>query len=168
MTRATKVLPLALLANRHLAVASRCIRRPYHLTRACQGLALVGLVVGILVLVLPSAALSQFSLDVPGMLECTVMRPPQILVLGLGESSVLSSPEARQVAVMGPQVSPPPDNLVRDDCDLDDDDPVSLPVLSRWALCLPLPSARIGVIDAADAFPWPFPYLARPQLLTRR
>jgi hypothetical protein len=167
MTQATKVHPLALLAISHLAVPSHCIRSPYHLTRAWPGLALAGLVIGILVLVLPSAGISQFSPDVPSMIECTAMRPSQILVFGLGESSVLSPPEAGQAAVMGPQVSPPPDNLARDDWDLDDDDLLSPPVLSQRALCLLLPSARMGVTDATSAFPWPFPYLARPQLLTR-
>ena len=53
------------------------------------------------------------------MIECTVMRPPQVLVFELGESSVFSPPEARQVAVMGLQVSLPIDNLARDDCALE-------------------------------------------------
>src|SRR5262245_11634607 len=125
MTQVTKSQPLAGLAFRQLAVASRCIRRSYHLTRAWPWLVLAGLMIGILVLVLPSGGISQFSPDVPSMIECMVMRPSQILVFGLGEPSILSPPEVRRAAVMGSQVSPPPDNLAWDDCNLDDDDSLS-------------------------------------------
>jgi hypothetical protein len=156
-----------LLAVRCLAVAAHGCGRSYRCPRAWAGLALAGLVVGILGLVLPSAGISRFSPDVPSMIEGTVMRPPQILVFGSGKSSILPTPEARPMAGMGPQVSPPRDNLVRDDGDLDDDDPSSLPVLTRGVRCLPLPSARMSVTRATSAFPWPLPYLARPQLLTR-
>lgn len=68
---------------------------------------------------------------------------------------------------VGPQVSPPHDNLARDDYDLDDDDPLSLPVLTPGALYLPLPSTGMGVTGVTYTFPWPFLYLARHQLLTR-
>ena len=126
----------------------------------------MGLVVGILGLVLPSAGISQCATDVPGIIESTVIHPPQIFVFGSGESSLVSPAEARPMAVTRPQVSPAPDNLAQDDGDLDDD-PSSLPVLPRGALGLPLPPAHMGVIGATSAFPWPFPYLTRPQLLTR-
>ena len=156
-----------LLAIRCLTVAAHGCGRPDRCTRAWAGLALAGLVVGILGLVLPSAGISQCSPDVAGIIESTVIHPPQILVFGSGESSLVSPPEARPMAVTRPQVSPASDNLAQDDSDLDDDDPSSLPVLTRGALGLPLPSARMGVIGATSAFPWPFPYLTRPQLLTR-
>jgi hypothetical protein len=136
-------------------------------TRAWPGRVLVGLVVGILVLVLPSAGISQFAPDVPSMIECVVMHPPQFPVFGLGESPVLSPPEACQAAGMGPPVSSLHDNLARDDCAFDGDDPMSLPVLGRGALSLPPPSTGLGVTSATSIFPWPFSYLARPQLLTR-
>lgn len=93
------------------------------------------------------------------------MLPPPIRAFEWGESAVLSLPEARQ-AVMGPQVSSPHDYLVWDGCDLDDDDPSCLPVPMRGVFCLP-PFARMHVPKATSAVPWPFPYLARPQLLTR-
>jgi hypothetical protein len=155
-----------LLAVRCLAVAAHGCGRPDRCTRARAGLALAGLVVGILWLVLPSAGISQCAPDVPGILESAVIHPPQILVVGSGESPLLSPPEARPMAVTRPRVSPASDNLAQDDGDLDDD-PSSLPVRTRGALGLPLSSARMGVISATSAFPWPFPYLTRPQLLTR-
>jgi hypothetical protein len=141
--------------------------RPHRCTRAWAGLALAGLVVGILGLALPSAGLSQGAPDVPGIMASTVIHSPQILAVGSGESSLVSPPEARLMAVTRPQVSPAPDNLARGAGDLADD-PSSLPVRTRGALGLPRPSARTGVISATAAVPWPFPYLTRPQLLTRR
>jgi hypothetical protein len=156
-----------LLAVRCLAVAAHGCGRAYRRRRAWAGLALAGLAVEILVFVPPSAGLSQFSPDVPGMIEGRVMRPPQIRVFGSSESSLASLPAARPMAVKGPQVSPPHANLARDDGDLDDDDPSSLPVLTRGVRYLPLPSARMSVSRATSAFPWPFPYPVRPQLLTR-
>jgi hypothetical protein len=156
-----------LLGVRCLAGAAHGRSRPDCCTRAWAGLVLVGLVVGILGLVLPSAGISQCSPDVPGIIESTVLHPPQLLVFGSGESSRVSPPEARPTAVTGPQASPAPDNLARGDGALDDDDPSSLPVLRLGALGLPLPSAGMGVIGAMSAFLWPFPYLTRPQLLTR-
>jgi hypothetical protein len=175
MIRERKAPPRLLPVVNRLTAAAHGSGRPYHSARAWPGLSLAGLVVGILVLVLPSGWGSPPSPDVPSMVECTVMRPPQILAFGSGASSILSPPRARQAAVMGPQVSAPHDHLVRDAGDLDDDDPPSmdddnLPVtaaLPRGALGLPLTPAHMGGTDAAYAFPWPFPYLARPQLLTR-
>jgi hypothetical protein len=155
-----------LLAVRCLAVAAHGCGGPDCCTRAWAGLALVGLVVGILGLVLPSAGISQGAPDVPGILASTLIHPPQSLVVGSGESSLVSPPEARPMAVTRPQVSPPPDTLAQDDGDLDDD-PSPLPVRTRGALGLPRLPARMGVIGATSASPWPFPYLTRPQLLTR-
>jgi hypothetical protein len=155
-----------LLAVGCLAVAAHGCGRPDRCTRAWAGLALAGLVVGLLGLVLASAGISPCAPDGPGILASGVIHPPQILVVGAGESSLVSPPEARPMAVTRPQVSPAPDNLAQDDGDLDDD-LSSLPVRTRGALGLPLPSARMGVISATSAFPWPFPYLVRPQLLTR-
>lgn len=166
MMRGMKTPLRGLLAVRCLAVAAHGGGRPDCCTRAWAGLALAGLVVGILGLVLPSAGISQGAPDVPGLIESTVIHPPQLLVVGSGESSLVSPAEARPMAVTRPPVSPPPDTLAEDDGDLDDD-PSSLPVRTRGALGLPLPSARMGVISATSAFPWPFPYLTRPQLLTR-
>ena len=166
MMREMKGQPRGLLAVRCLAVAALGCGRPDRCTRAWPGLPLAGLMVGILVLVLPSVWGSLPSPDVPSLVECAVIHPPQILAFGWGEASVLNPPEARQ-AVMGPQVSSPHDYLAWDDCDLDDDDPSWLPVLMRGVLCLPLSFARMHVTKATSAVPWPFPYLARPQLLTR-
>jgi hypothetical protein len=156
-----------LLAGRCLAGAAHGGGRPDRCTRAWAGLALVGLVVGILGLVLPSAGISPCAPDGPGIMESTVIHPPQILVFGSGESSFVSPPETHPMAVTRPQVSPAPDTLAQDDGDLADDAPSSLPVRTRGALGLPRPSARMGVIGAMSAVPWPFPYLTRPQLLTR-
>jgi hypothetical protein len=164
--REMKAQPRGPLAVRCLAVAALGCGRPYRCTRAWPGLALAGLMVGILVLVLPSVWGSLPSPDVPSLVECTVMLPPPVLASEGGESAVLSPPEARQ-AVMGLQLSSPHDHLARDDCDLDDDDPSSLPVLIRGVLCLPRSFSRMRVTKVTSAVPWPFPYLARPQLLTR-
>jgi hypothetical protein len=155
-----------LLAVRCLAVAAHGCGRPDRCTCAWAGLALAGLVVGILGLVLLSAGISPCAPDGPGIMASTVIHPPQILEVGSGESSLVSPPEACPMAATQPQVAAALDTLAPDDGDLDDD-PSSLPVLPRGALGLPLPSARMGVISATSAFPWPFPYLTRPQLLTR-
>jgi hypothetical protein len=156
-----------LLTVRCLAGAAHGGGRPDRCMRAWAGLALVGLVVGILGLVLPSAGLSPCAPDISGITASTLIYPPQRLVFGSGASSLLRPSEARPMAVTGPQVAPAPDDLAREDGDLDDDDPSSLPVRTRGALDLLPPSARMGVIGATSAFPWPFPYLTIPQLLTR-
>ena len=158
--------PRGLLVVRRLAVAALGCGGPYRCMRAWPGRVLAGLIVGLLVLALPSVRGSRPSSDVPGIVEYPVMHPPQILAFGWGESAVLSPPEARQAAT-GPQVPPPQDRLVRDDVDGADDDSSSLPGPMRGGLSLPRPSPRVGVTGMTSAVPWPFPYLARPQLLTR-
>jgi hypothetical protein len=166
MMREMKAQPRELLAVRCLMMAALGCRRPDRYTRAWPGLAWAGLMVGILGLVLPSMWGSLPSPDVRSLVECTVRLPPPILAFEWSESAVLSPPEARQ-AVMGPQVSSPHDPSAWDNCDLDDDDPSSLPVLIRGVLGLPPSFAHMCVTKATSAVPWPFPYVARPQLLTR-
>jgi hypothetical protein len=158
--------PRGLVVVRRLAVAALGCGGPYRGMRAWPGRVLAGLIVGLLVLALPGVRGSRPSADVPSIVEYPVMPPPQILAFGWGESAVLSPPEARQ-ATMGPQGSPPQDRLVRDDVDCADDDSSSLPGPMRGGLSLPRPSPRVGVTGMTSAVPWPFPYLARPQLLTR-
>jgi hypothetical protein len=148
--------PRGLLVVRRLPVAALGCGRPYRCMRAWPGR----------VLALPSVRRSRPSSDVPSIVEYPVMHPPQILAFGWGESAVLSPPEARQAAA-GPQVPPPQDRPVRDDVDGADDDASSLPGPMRGGLSLPLPSPRVGVTGMTSAVPWPFPYLVRPQLLTR-
>jgi hypothetical protein len=167
MRRGMKAPLRGLLAVGCLAGAAHGGGRPDRCTCAWTGLALAALVVGILGLVLPGAGLSQGAPDGPGILASTLIHPPQILVVGSGEPSLVSPPEARPMAGTRLQASPAPDDLAQDDGDLDDDDPSSPPVRTRGALGLPLPSARMGVIGATSAVPWPFPYLTRPKLLTR-
>jgi hypothetical protein len=166
MMREVKAHPHGLLAVRCLTMAALGCRRPDRCMRAGPGLARAGLIVGILMLVLPSVWGSLPSPDVPSMVECMVMSPPPILAFGWGKPSVVSPLEARQTA-MGPQVSAPYDTLMRDDCDLYEDDPSPLPMLIRGVLYLPPSFARMRVTQVTAAVPWPFPYLARPQLLTR-
>jgi hypothetical protein len=166
MMRGVKAHPRGLLAARSLTMAALGCRRPDHCARAWPGLARAGLAVGSLMLVLPSVWGSLPSPDVPSLVACMVVSPPPILAFGWGEPSVVSPPEARQAA-MGPQVSAPHDALMRDDCDLDDDDPSALPMRIRGVLDLPPSCARMRATQVTASLPWPFPYLARPQLLTR-
>jgi hypothetical protein len=158
--------PRGLLVVRRLAVAALGCGRPYRGMRAWPGGVLAGLIVGLLVLALPGVGGSRPSSDVPSIVEYPVMPPPPILAFGWGKSTVLSPPEAR-LATTGPQVSPPQDRPVRDDVDGADDDASSLPGPMRGGRSLPRPSPRVGVTGMTSAVPWPFPYLARPQLLTR-
>jgi hypothetical protein len=131
--------PRGLLVVRRLAVAALGCGRPYCGMRAWPGRVLAGLIVGLLVLALPGVRGARPSSDVPSIVEYPVMPPPQILAFGWGESAVLSPPETCQAAT-GPM---------------------------RGGLSLPRLSARGGVTGMTSAVPWPFPYLARPQLLTR-
>ena len=150
--------PRGLLVVRRLAaVAALGCGRPYRGMRAWPRRVLAAL---------PGVRGARPSSDVPSLVEYPVMPPPQILAFGWGESAVLSPPEARQAAA-GPQGAPPQDRLVRDDVDGADDDASSLPGPVRGGRSLPRPSARVGVTGMTSAVPWPFPYLARPQLLTR-
>jgi hypothetical protein len=158
--------PRGLVVVRRLAVAALGCGRPYRCLRAWPGRVLAGLIVGLLVLSLPSVRGSRPSSDVPSIVEYPVMHPPRILAFGWGESAVLSPPETRQAAT-GPQGSPPQDRPVRDDVDGADDDASSLPGPMRGGRSLPRPSPRVAVTGMTSAVPWPFPYLARPQLLTR-
>jgi hypothetical protein len=155
-----------LVIKRLAAVAALGCGRPYRCLRAWPGRVLAGLIVGLLVLALPGVRGSRPSSDVPSIVEYPVMPPPPILAFGWGESTVLSPTEAR-LAATGPQVSPPQDRPVRDDVDGADDDASSLPGPMRGGRSLPRPSPRVGVTGMTSAVPWPFPYLARPQLLTR-
>jgi hypothetical protein len=158
--------PRGLLVVRRLAVAALGCGRPYRRMRAWPGRVLAGVIVGLLVLALPGMRGARPSSDVPSIVEYPVMPPPPILAFGWGESAVLGPPEARQAAT-GPQGSPPQDRLVRDDVDCADGDPLPLPWPVRGVRSLPRASPRVGVTGMTSAVPWPFPYLARPQLLTR-
>lgn len=159
--------PRGLLVVRRLAaVAALGCGRPYRCLRAWPGHVQAGLIVGLLVLALPSVRGSRPSSDIPSIVEYSMMHPSPILAFGWGESAVLSPPEARQAAA-GPQVPPPQDRPVRDDVDGADDDASSLPGPMRGGRSLPRPSPRVAVTGMTSAVPWPLPYLARPQLLTR-
>ena len=149
-----------------LRVAALGCGRPYRCLRAWPGRVLAGLIVGLPVLALPGVRGSRPSSDVPSIVEYPVMPPPPILAFGWGESAGLEPPRGApgRDGASGVSTPGPP---VRDDVDGADDDASSLPGPMRGGRSLPRPSPRVGVTGMTSAVPWPFPYLARPQLLTR-
>jgi hypothetical protein len=129
---------------------------PARIPDAGLRLALMGLLVGVCLTVLPGAVSSRPPPEVPGTVVAATMRLLRV-----------PSPQAaRPATVVAPQASRPHDGLTREDGTLDDDDP--------WDR-VALPAARLGLpptpfrrwSGVTDAYPWPTRYLVKPQLLTR-
>jgi hypothetical protein len=122
---------------------------------AYLGLALLGLLVGVCLVILPSAVSSRHPPDLPR----TVVDAAMHLL------RVPTPHVARPATGAVPQVSRPRDGLVWEDSKLDDD-PWGRVARTTARLDLPPPPfrRRTGV---TDAYLWPSRYLARPQLLTR-
>ena len=123
---------------------------------ACLGLALLGLLVGVCLVVLPSAVSSRRPPDLPRTVVDAAMR-----LLRVPTPHV-----ARPATGAVPQVSRPRDGLVWEDSNLDDDDPWGRVARTTARLDLP-PTPFRRRTGLTDAYPWPSRYLARPQLLTR-
>jgi hypothetical protein len=123
---------------------------------ACFGLALLGLLVGVCLIVLPSAVSSRRPPDLPRTVVDAAMRLLRV------PTPHVACPAMGAV----PQASRPRDGLVWEDSNLDDDDPWGRVALTAEGLVLPSTPFRRST-GLTDAYPWPSRYLARPQLLTR-
>jgi hypothetical protein len=166
MIRAMPVPPLLDPTVRRLAVAAHGLRRRPHLTRPWVGLALIGLVVGTLVLGMPSAWIPPPSPDVLRTVTPETMRPPQGPAFGWDASPSLRPPEAHRADMREPPGLLPHGRLALDDCDLEDDHLASPAVTTQGPLFLPSPLASTGINHVQHAFPWPSRWLVRPQRLT--
>jgi hypothetical protein len=121
MIRAMQVAPPFYPTVRRRAAAAHGLCRLAPLTRSWVGLALIGLVMGTLVLSLPSAWNPSPSVNVFRTVTHETMRPPQGPAFG-GDASPSPSPPAAYRAVL--RESPewlPHGCLTLDDCDLEDD-----------------------------------------------
>jgi hypothetical protein len=141
---------------RCLGGTARPIGGPDPTPYVCLGLALVGLLVGGCLMVLPSAVSSRRPPDVPGTVVGTAMR----LLPNL------SPRETRPATVVAPQASRPRESIALTDGTMDDDDLWGGAAPPPAGLILPLTACRLRT-GITDADPWPTHYLARPQLLTR-
>jgi hypothetical protein len=130
-------------------------------------LALVGLLVGLLMLALQSAPVVASPPDAPSTVVCAATRLPLLMTLGPDYLSILHGMGARPVAVVAGPISPPSDRLALGDDDLDDDHSSPLAMLTAEAPSLTPAAVVRGVNDSPCACLWPFRYLMRPQLLTR-
>jgi hypothetical protein len=141
---------------RCLGGTARPIGGPDPTPYVCLGLALVGLLVGGYLMVLPSGVSSRRPPDVPGTVVGTAMRLLRDL----------SPQEAHPATVVAPQASRPRESIALTDGTMDDDDLWGGAAPTPAGLILPLTACRPRT-GVTDADPWPTHYLARPQLLTR-
>jgi hypothetical protein len=129
-------------------------------------LAVVGLVVGILVLALGGTPLAWPAPDRPRTLAPDAVRSPLVIPRVTGASPLVSCAGASRAAVWAWRVVSPPDRVALCDDDGDDDDPSALAMRTAGARGL-----RPPVIEGISGFTlthrWPLRYLVRPQLLTR-
>jgi hypothetical protein len=181
MTRATKTLSLTPSAVRCLGEATGRLSRRHQLTRAVSltigsallpsialwGLALVELLVGPLVLTLQGAPVAWSPPKGPSLVACAAASLPCALDRGSEACPSLNCPEESDPAIMARRGPPPHDNLTPEDGDLDDDDSLSIVVLTRGDLPLSLIPIFLGINGPKHAFPWASRYLVRPQRLTR-
>jgi hypothetical protein len=130
-------------------------------------LALVGLLVGILMLA-PQYASAVWALpDMPSTVAYATTRLPLIMILGPDSRPILHGMRAHPVAVAAGRLCPPSDCPMPGDDDLDDDHSSPLAMLTAEVPSLtPAPAVR-GVNGLKHAYLWPFRYLTRPQRLTR-
>ena len=166
MIRAMPVAPPLYPTVRRRAAAAHGLCRLAPLTRSWVGLALIGLVMGTLVLSLPSAWNPSPSAKVFRTVTHETMRPPQGPAFG-GDASPSPSPPSAHRAVL--RESPewlPHGCLTLDDCDLEDDHLASMVVTTQGRLCLPPPLTSTGISPVPQTFPWPFRWLVSPQHLT--
>jgi hypothetical protein len=115
-------------------------------------LALVGLLIGTLLLAMPRAPTAWPPPDLPSPVVRAALYAPLALDSGEGVSSLPGD---------GASLEP-------DDLDDTDDDASTLTVLTARALRRPPAPDRRDSLGVTSACRWPSPYLARPQLLTRR
>jgi hypothetical protein len=115
-------------------------------------LALMGLLLGILLLALPRAPIAWPPPDLPSPVVRTALYAPLALASGDGIASL-----------PGDGVSLEPDDLD----DPNDDDASPLAVLTAKALHRPPVPAHRDSLGVTSARLWPSHYLWRPQLLTR-
>ena len=115
-------------------------------------LALVGLLMGILLLALPRAPIAWPPPDLPSPVVRTALYAPLSLASGAGIASL-----------PGDGVGLEPDDLDA----TDDDDSSTLAVRTAKVLRRPPVAARRDRLGVTSARLWPSHYLARPQLLTR-
>jgi hypothetical protein len=166
MIRAMPVAPPLSPTVRRRAAAAHGLCRLAPLTRSWVGLALIGVVMGTLVLSLPSAWNPSPSAPVFRTVTHETRRPPQDPTFG-GDASPSPSPLAAHRAVL--HESPgwlSHGCLTRDDCDLEDDPLASMVVTTPGRLCLPPPLTATAISPVPQTFPWPFRWLMRPQHLT--
>jgi hypothetical protein len=174
MMRATRFPPFTSPAVRRLAVTTRGIWYSHGLdpkicsTSGVRVLALVGLLVGSLVLALQSGPVAWPPSDVPSTVVWTTPRLPLNTALGLDSAPILHHTGAPRVAVAVGRIALPNNSHTQGEDGLDDGDNPSCPAMStagtRFLMLAPAVRDANGLKHACL---WPFRYLTRPQLLTR-
>jgi hypothetical protein len=146
---------------------ARPLAEPDNLRVASRVLALVGLLIGTMLLAIKSPLVAWPPPDVPSMVARVATSQPLAMALQSASFLVLSQPRASYAAVLAPRVLLR-DSLVLADNNVadDSDDSSSMMRLTAGDFCLP-PSPPMGIDSLQNAFLWPFHYFARPQLLTR-
>ena len=165
--RTRQIFPAALRILRHLVGAARRVSRPDRHMRAWLGMALLALVTGILLQVLPSVTLFPPSRDVPSPTGAEMIHSPLVVVLRLRAFPVLNLPERHQASTGVTFMLPPAGSQILEECDLEDHDrsPLSGSAPENDLL---QPSPLCGnVSEWTYADLWPIRYLVRPQRLTR-
>jgi hypothetical protein len=136
---------------------------------ALKVLALVGFLVGTLVLAMQGILVTSPPPDVARTVARATMNQPLAIAFRSGVSPIVSHPGENHAAVVARRVSPARDSLALDVEDLDDedDDPWSGMVLTLGERNLPPVPVVMSVPSVTYACRRPSRYLARPQLLTR-
>jgi hypothetical protein len=163
----TWILPVALLALRHRAVAAHNVGRPSRLTCVWLGVALVTLIMGTLLPVQPNAAVSYPPLDASRLVTPEVIDAARTMPYPVGASAFPLFPAADELSVIVSSRGAPADNLILEDYDQEDDSSSWLTgAVTRNDLLQP--ASRCGSVSGRMyASPWPIHYLVRPQRLTR-
>lgn len=176
---AMSVLPLPPSAVRRLAGAAHglsglrispvllALGRDFSPSTAWWGVARARFMVGTLVLALQGVPVAWLPPDAPSPVARGSASRPRALTPGAGASGALSRPGENDPPVVARRRAPPSETLALDDGTLGDDAPPSLGIPPLGRLFLAPPLVFMGIDGAEHAFPWPFPYLVRPQRLTR-
>ena len=136
---------------------------------ALRVLALVGFLVGTLVLAMQGILVTSPSPDVARTVARATTSQPVAITFRSGVSPILNHPGENHAAVSARRVASARDSLALDVEDLDDedDDPSPVMVLTSRKLNLPPVPVVMSVTRVTYARRRPSRYLARPQLLTR-
>jgi hypothetical protein len=130
--------------------------------------ALVGLLVGTLLLALPHVLVARPASDLPRQVVHAAMRSSGVFTFGSEPSLILTCLGDRLASVLSYRVSPSRGSFaLENDLDDDTDDPAALVVLTAGIRGHPLVPARKGITDVTSVHLWPSCFLLRPQLLTR-